>query len=194
LEYIVLVSQFHILLGIFIILGDIFGPPFSFGELDLNLPLRFENHENLSLDWNWTIYQGLLMNFHGVLLPGDPGLNVLANHGILPHFGIGITRDVLVKALTSTYNVDSSLAGFLFDQAALRLGFSVLDFSILNKHGVVEHDASLTRKDYGDARNDCVSPQQNRVNQFKAFAVNGKLDIYWSFQGEIAENSTRKGN
>jgi hypothetical protein len=47
----------------------------------------------------------------------------------------------------------------------------------LNEHGVIEHDASLTRKDYGDAGNDCVSPQQNLVNQLKTFAVNGKLDI-----------------
>jgi hypothetical protein len=107
----------------------------------------------------------------------------LANHGILPHNGKQITRDMMVKALGSTFNVDPALSGTLFDQAAGALGTPAanggkqLDLLSLRKHGVIEHDASLTRKDYGDAGNDNFTPQQSLVNQLKSFAVNGKLDF-----------------
>jgi hypothetical protein len=112
-----------------------------------------------------------------------PALNSLANHGILSHDGKQITKDALVKALATTFNVDSTLAGKLVDTAFNQLGTDgsdgvrKLDLVSLNTHGVIEHDASLTRNDLGDAGNDNFTPQQSLVDQLKTFVVNGNLDF-----------------
>jgi hypothetical protein len=104
----------------------------------------------------------------------------LANHGILPHNGRGITREIMVKALVGTFNVDIGLAKGLFDKVSKKLGTigsdgkRQLDLSSLRNHGVIEHDASLTRKDYGDLGNDNFTVQKSLVDQLKTFAVDGK--------------------
>ncbi len=46
----------------------------------------------------------------------------------------------------------------------------------LRKHGVIEHDASLTRFDYGDVGKDNFTPQKELVDQLKSFAVDGNID------------------
>jgi hypothetical protein len=95
-----------------------------------------------------------------------------------------------VKAIVSTFNVDpkfaDNLVGPAFDQLATTAanGEKHLDLLSLRKHGVIEHDASLTRFDFGDAgadnftRGDNFTPQQSLVNQLKEFgnARNGTLD------------------
>jgi hypothetical protein len=89
--------------------------------------------------------------------PGDvrapcPGLNSLANHGILPHSGKGITVPILIKALAEGYNVGADFAtaigslGLLSSPAPLLGSF---DLDNLDEHNFPgEHDASLSRQDY----------------------------------------------
>lgn len=48
-----------------------------------------------------------------------PMMNTLANHGILPRDGCGITRDVVIKAMKQGLNFDRELAVVMFDQAVV---------------------------------------------------------------------------
>ncbi|EAQ84448.1 hypothetical protein CHGG_08462 [Chaetomium globosum CBS 148.51] len=87
--------------------------------------------------------------------PGDlrgpcPMMNTLANHGILPHDGRAITKEAVIKAMKQGLNFDSTLAVVMFDQAVVanpepNATFFTLDH--LNRHNVLEHDASLSRTD-----------------------------------------------
>eukprot|EP00475_Leptophrys_vorax_P004050 TRINITY_DN123_c0_g1_i1.p1 TRINITY_DN123_c0_g1~~TRINITY_DN123_c0_g1_i1.p1 ORF type:complete len:245 (-),score=44.15 TRINITY_DN123_c0_g1_i1:126-860(-) len=110
-----------------------------------------------------------------------PGLNTLANHGYLPHDGLNITRDDFVNALTEVYNLDSSFAGTLADGALNKLGKSdangdlVISLSDLNEHNAIEHDASLTRQDYGDTGGDNHSPNADLIAELKGFSSDGTV-------------------
>jgi hypothetical protein len=80
-----------------------------------------------------------------------PALNSLANHDILPHDGRNYTIPMLVKALGEGLNVSSEIATTL-----AMSGVSVsadpasgaFNLDDLNKHNALEHDASLSRKDF----------------------------------------------
>ncbi|KAK6071512.1 sterigmatocystin biosynthesis peroxidase stcC 8 [Seiridium cupressi] len=77
-------------------------------------------------------------------------MNTLANHGFLPHSGRNITRENAIFALGNGPNFDSTLAGIMWDQAIIanpepNATSSTLDN--LNRHNVLEHDASLSRSD-----------------------------------------------
>ncbi|KAK4118850.1 Cloroperoxidase [Parathielavia appendiculata] len=79
-----------------------------------------------------------------------PMMNTLANHGILPRDGRNITREVIVKGMKQALNFDSALATIMFDQAVIanpepNATYFTLDH--LNRHNVLEHDASLSRTD-----------------------------------------------
>jgi hypothetical protein len=144
----------------------------------------------LDVNTSYPFGQDLVTNSAGAWTPPGnsdvrgpcPGLNSLANHGILPHSGSGITKQILVDALVKTFNVVPGLAGALFDQAAGALGTNnangekELSLLSLRTHNVIEHDASLTRYDFGDAGKDNFTPQKKLVDQLKSFAVNGVLD------------------
>ena len=83
-----------------------------------------------------------------------PALNALANHGILPHSGQNITRDMLIDAF-SVINVDAGVSGGLF-LGADKLGLlddGILNLDNLNKHNGIEHDGSLSRADFFDGDN-----------------------------------------
>lgn len=86
-----------------------------------------------------------------------PALNTLANHGIIPRSGRGLSVGMLQKALGDTYNIGLdvstlfSLGGLLAAPHPLEGTF---DLSDLKKHNFIEHDASLSREDLslsGDA-------------------------------------------
>ncbi|KAI0383421.1 Chloroperoxidase [Hypomontagnella monticulosa] len=87
--------------------------------------------------------------------PGDfrgpcPMMNTLANHGLLPHDGKGLTKAVVVGALKHGLNFDEALGGVMFDQALVanpepNATYFTLDH--LNRHNVLEHDASMSRSD-----------------------------------------------
>jgi hypothetical protein len=89
--------------------------------------------------------------------PGDarspcPAINALANHGILPRDGRGITWKELGEAVGGTYNLAPTLcaqvpwltAKFLFAGRDWKEKMTLDD---LNAHGAIEHDASYTRAD-----------------------------------------------
>ncbi|KAH7336768.1 putative chloroperoxidase [Rhizoctonia solani] len=89
--------------------------------------------------------------------PGDarspcPALNALANHGILPRDGRGITWKELGEASQKVYNLAPTLckqvpwltAKVLF---AGRDWNEKMTLDDLNAHGAIEHDASYTRAD-----------------------------------------------
>lgn len=79
-----------------------------------------------------------------------PALNTLANHGIIPHDGRGLSIRMLQKAIGNTYNIgiDLSTAFSLFGMTtASRPWTGKFDLSDLGKHNMVEHDASLSRDD-----------------------------------------------
>ncbi|KAL5339934.1 Chloroperoxidase [Aspergillus crustosus] len=87
--------------------------------------------------------------------PGDfrgpcPMMNTLANHNFLPHDGKNLTRPAVVHALTTALNFNASLASLMFDMAIIanpepNATYFTLDH--LNRHNVLEHDASLSRTD-----------------------------------------------
>lgn len=90
--------------------------------------------------------------------PGDvrspcPGLNSLANHGILPHNGKGLTIPILIKALSYGMNVGADFATVIGGAGLLSVPHNPLatsfDLNNLDEHNFpIEHDASLSRADY----------------------------------------------
>ncbi|TDZ24899.1 putative sterigmatocystin biosynthesis peroxidase stcC [Colletotrichum orbiculare MAFF 240422] len=79
-----------------------------------------------------------------------PMMNTLANHGFLPHDGRNLTQDTVVSALNEALNFNQSLGTLMFQMAIVanpepNATFFTLDH--LNRHNVLEHDASLSRTD-----------------------------------------------
>ncbi|CAI6335958.1 unnamed protein product [Periconia digitata] len=79
-----------------------------------------------------------------------PGLNALANHGILPRSGKNITIPDLVKGLGAGVNISAELATIL-GMGAIKTSdtpaLQSFDLDDLGKHNLIEHDGSLSRKD-----------------------------------------------
>ncbi|KAH8664757.1 Chloroperoxidase [Ilyonectria robusta] len=81
-----------------------------------------------------------------------PMVNSLANHGYLPRDGLNISLPDLIVAFTDALNLDPA-ATTLVGQKALLSGNNVtFDLDNLDKHGILEHDGSLSRNDvyFGD--------------------------------------------
>ncbi|KAK7039906.1 Chloroperoxidase [Favolaschia claudopus] len=77
-----------------------------------------------------------------------PGLNTLANHGYLPRNGRNVTVDMIVQGSLDGFNagVDAILPFAKFGLLASNVASTVnLDELVL--HGLIEHDASLSRVD-----------------------------------------------
>jgi hypothetical protein len=78
-------------------------------------------------------------------------MNALANHHILPHNGKNITKAAAVSALASTINFDTTVASRFFDVALLSSPDGLMthsqDLDNLSRHGIIEHDVSLSRSD-----------------------------------------------
>ncbi|KAK7742417.1 hypothetical protein SLS62_010725 [Diatrype stigma] len=77
-------------------------------------------------------------------------MNTLANHNFIQHDGANITKENAIKGLKAALNFDADLASIMFDQAVIanpepNATYFTLDH--LNVHGVLEHDASLSRLD-----------------------------------------------
>jgi len=94
-----------------------------------------------------------LVDGHPYVAPGPtdsrspcPALNILANHGWLPHDGKNLTIPQLVKVVQEVWNVSLPLALMLALYGVLKCGKGLkVDLSDLALHGVIEHDASLLR-------------------------------------------------
>src|SRR5262245_36361397 len=81
-----------------------------------------------------------------------PALNALANGGHIPRSGI-VTSAEIVAAAEAQLGIAPSFTESLVRTAMDQLGrpgpdgVKVLNLADLAEHGVIEHDASLTRKD-----------------------------------------------
>ncbi len=81
-----------------------------------------------------------------------PMLNTLANHNIIHHDGRNITKTDLRKALVDFLKTSEGLADVLIrpvDQIGYvnDNGENALDLHLLQRHGFIEHDVSLSRQD-----------------------------------------------
>ncbi|KAJ7797762.1 Peroxidase, family 2-domain-containing protein [Mycena olivaceomarginata] len=94
--------------------------------------------------------------------PGDvrgpcPGLNTLANHGYLPRNGKQFTVKTLLDAGVAGFNVDPAPIA-----VAAKFGIMTTDsptwdrinLDALSAHNIIEHDASISRNDFGDGTGD----------------------------------------
>ncbi|KAK5656903.1 hypothetical protein OQA88_4454 [Cercophora sp. LCS_1] len=89
-------------------------------------------------------------------------LNALANHGYLPRDGKNISLTRLVSGFKESINLapDATLiVGIKALQASSTGNFFTLNLDDLNKHGVIEHDGSLTRHDFHSGNNHTFSPE-----------------------------------
>ncbi|CAG8725654.1 3330_t:CDS:2, partial [Cetraspora pellucida] len=106
-----------------------------------------------------------------------PALNTLANHGYLPRSGENITASQFIKALEKGLNASPLVANYLTYSALQQLG-KLFDKSInlddLNVHNKIEHDISLTRKDFYLGDNIKVDPEL--VDLLLEQNVDGKIN------------------
>ena len=80
-----------------------------------------------------------------------PVLNTLANHHLIPHDGRDLTVPILVKGMTEGLNVSAEVAttlSFVGISTSKDPASGKFDLDDLNQHNKVEHDASLSRKDF----------------------------------------------
>ncbi|KAK4189130.1 putative aromatic peroxygenase [Podospora australis] len=91
-----------------------------------------------------------------------PMVNALANHGYLPRDGKDVSLAKLIKGFKEAINLAPD-ATLLVGIRALQLSStgSLFTFHLddLNKHGAIEHDGSLSRKDAFFGDNHTFSPE-----------------------------------
>ncbi|KAJ7664529.1 Cloroperoxidase [Mycena polygramma] len=89
-----------------------------------------------------------------------PGLNALANHGYLPHDGRNFTIATLMSGSLAAFNLDWApiLVAAKFGVLARDdvNSFDKLSLDALDLHNLIEHDASISRNDFGDGTGDNV--------------------------------------
>ncbi|KAJ7155208.1 Cloroperoxidase [Mycena filopes] len=99
-----------------------------------------------------------------------PGLNTLANHGYLPRNGRNITIPQIMDAAVAGFNVN-------WDAIMIAAKFGLLTgddltsgtqmtLSALDSHNIVEHDASISRNDFGDGSGDNVHFNETTFSVF----------------------------
>ncbi|KAI1054357.1 hypothetical protein LB507_011576 [Fusarium sp. FIESC RH6] len=81
-----------------------------------------------------------------------PMVNSLANHGYLPRNGLNISLDDLLVAFTDAVNLDPAATTLVGKTAVTTGDGTTFNLDDLAKHGVLEHDGSLSRADvyFGD--------------------------------------------
>lgn len=85
-----------------------------------------------------------------------PGLNALANHGILPRDGKNIDLPTLVVAAYKGFSLAEAatvLVGSVGLKASTTGNASTFHLADLDHHEIIEHDGSMTRADiyFGDS-------------------------------------------
>jgi hypothetical protein len=118
--------------------------------------------------------------------PGDsrgpcPGLNLLANHGYLPHNG-HVNMGQVIEAVARGFNMGTDLATVLtvfavlgsgdLDDLSFYLGSGKNGIGGLNRHSVVEADISPNREDYYNGCGDNHHLSSRLVKQMVGFAAN----------------------
>ncbi|KAN0099916.1 Cloroperoxidase [Hyaloscypha variabilis] len=80
-----------------------------------------------------------------------PMLNTLANHGFLPRNGVNVSLDDLVNGLSESINLaaDATITpGEIALTTSSTGNASTFNLDDLDKHHILEHDASLSRNDF----------------------------------------------
>ncbi|KAJ6588035.1 Chloroperoxidase [Mycena capillaripes] len=87
-----------------------------------------------------------------------PGLNTLANHGYLPRNGRNFTITQLMDAALDAFNLnwDPILVAAKFGLLTRpdHGSFDKMSLDTLTIHNMIEHDASISRNDWGDGSGD----------------------------------------
>jgi hypothetical protein len=89
-----------------------------------------------------------------------PVLNALANHGFIPRDGKNLGKDVMLSAMGEALNVSTEVGTTIFGaglQTSSNPESGTFSLEDLNKHNIIEHDGSLSRKDTstGDGHTFC---------------------------------------
>ncbi|KAI8151189.1 putative sterigmatocystin biosynthesis peroxidase stcC [Colletotrichum sp. SAR 10_70] len=84
-----------------------------------------------------------------------PMVNTLANHGYLPRNGLNVSLADLITGFTAAVNLDPAATTLVGQKALLTSttgNNATFNLDDLDKHGVIEHDGSLSRNDvyFGD--------------------------------------------
>ncbi|KAF8855403.1 Cloroperoxidase [Acephala macrosclerotiorum] len=80
-----------------------------------------------------------------------PMLNTLANHGFLPRNGVNVSLDDLITGLSESINLAASATetpGEIALTTSTTGNASTFNLDDLDKHHILEHDASLSRNDF----------------------------------------------
>ncbi|KAL7928921.1 Chloroperoxidase [Trichoderma chlorosporum] len=93
-----------------------------------------------------------------------PMLNTLANHGYLPHNGRNISAQQIADAALEAVNLDGTTAKQIANYFLRATNQSFLDLTQLNRPGILQHIASLTRDDVTDPDSVDVSASQDRIH------------------------------
>ncbi|KAL0934547.1 uncharacterized protein CTRU02_211346 [Colletotrichum truncatum] len=122
-----------------------------------------------------------------------PMMNTLANHGFLPHDGRNLTQDTVVTALNDALNFNQSLGVLMFQMAIVanpepNATFFTLDH--LNRHNVLEHDASLSRTDAFFGNNHIFN--QTVFDESRMYWTADVLDANMLANSKVARQVTSK--
>jgi len=122
-----------------------------------------------------------------------PMMNTLANHGFLPHDGGNITLYNAIHALTTALNFNASLATIMWEAAIIanpdpNATYFTLDN--LNRHNVLEHDASMSRLDAYFGNNHVFN--QSIFDTTTAYWTGDILDVNMLANGKLARQVTSR--
>ncbi|KAJ8110960.1 heme-thiolate peroxidase [Nemania bipapillata] len=122
-----------------------------------------------------------------------PMMNTLANHGFIQHDGRNMTRENVIKGLGEGLNFDPALASVMFDQAIIanpEPNATYFTLDQLNKHNLLEHDASLSRSDAYFGNNHVFN--QTVFDQTKSYWQGPVIDINMLANSKVARQLTSK--
>ncbi|PVH69891.1 Cloroperoxidase [Cadophora sp. DSE1049] len=120
-------------------------------------------------------------------------MNTLANHGFLPHDGRNITKENAVHALSTALNFNTSLATLMWEQAVIanpEPNATYFTLDNLNRHNVLEHDASMSRSDAFFGNNHVFN--QTIYDTTRAFWTGPILDADMLANGKLARQLVSK--
>ncbi|KAL7940725.1 Chloroperoxidase [Trichoderma barbatum] len=92
-----------------------------------------------------------------------PMLNTLANHGYIPHNGRNISAQQFADAASEVLNMESMPIKQVANYFLRATNQSVIDLTDLNRPGILQHIASLTRDDLPSPDSVDVTASQNRI-------------------------------
>ncbi|OJJ78689.1 peroxidase family protein [Aspergillus glaucus CBS 516.65] len=124
---------------------------------------------------------------HGDFRGPCPMLNTLSNHGFLPHDGRNLTREVVVKGLSEGLNFNATLGSLMFDMALVanpEPNATYFTLDNLNRHNVLEHDASMSRADAYNGNNHIFN--STIFAKTKAYWTQPILDAAMLANGKLA--------